>query len=99
MARERRPASARSSEASNDQQAKDTSETHNRNEKPAVEKDESSHTAVSSTEDDQLKHKEHQQSSSSEATDDRTFQQLVQDYGDDSKCHFFSRYMLGPAGG
>jgi hypothetical protein len=89
MARERRLPSARSSVAGSNKQAKGVAETHDDNEKPAVEKDETSHAAASSAGDEVNKHDEPKQSSSSELEDTRTFQQLVHDYGDDSKWQLF----------
>lgn len=50
-----------------------------------MEKDDTSHAAASSVGDETNKHDEHQQSSFPEVVDTRTFSQLVQDYGDDSK--------------
>lgn len=85
MARERRPPSARSRDAAGKTQEKNAAETHNHNEHPATQKDVNSYAAASSASDGSLKHDENQQSSSSEVTDTRTFQQLVHDYGDDSK--------------
>ena len=92
MARERRPPSARSSDMARSTQAKDAAETHDDKEQPAIEKDSSSHAAVPTADDDTNKHDEFQQSSSSEVQDTRTFQQLVKDYGDDSKWDLIFRH-------
>jgi hypothetical protein len=85
MARERRLPSARSSASTSSKQAKDATETGEQQEKRSMDKDDISHTVVSSAGEETLKHDEHQQRFSSEAKDTRTFHQLVHDYGDDSK--------------
>jgi hypothetical protein len=92
MARERRLPSARSSATPNNKQAKVAAETQDHAEKPAIERDDTSHTATPSVGNETQKHDDQQQSSSSEVEDTRTFQQLVHDYGDDSKWHFRSTY-------
>jgi len=88
MARERRPPSARSSIATNSKQAKDAAETPDHSEKPVIEKDHPFQTAASPAGDNVDINDENRQSSSLEVEDTRTFQQLVKDYGDDSKCDF-----------
>ena len=85
MARERRPPSARPRNSADKKQEKDAAETRDHDEHPATKKDVNSHATAPSASDEPLKHDENQQSSSSEVTDTRTFQQLVHDYGDDSK--------------
>ncbi|GAB7323343.1 hypothetical protein MBLNU13_g05808t1 [Cladosporium sp. NU13] len=83
MARERRPPSARSRDTANTKQAKDAVETRDPNVKPATKKDDLSHKTGSPAGDETNKNDEHEQSSSSQVEDNRTFQQLVHDYGDD----------------
>jgi hypothetical protein len=85
MARERRLPSARSSATANNKQAKGVADTQESMEKPATEKDDTSHEAASSVGDETKKQDDHQQNSLAEVEDNRTFQQLVHDYGDDSK--------------
>ena len=87
MARVRRLPSARSGIASNNTQAKNCAETRDRHEKPQIEKDDNSHATAPSAGDETKKNDEHQQSVSSQVGDNRTFQRLVHDYGDDSKWH------------
>lgn len=90
MARERRLPSARSSDTSSNKKGKCPAETQDHKDQPAIEDDETARTAASSAGDKTNKHDEYQQSSFPEVTDTRTFQQLVHDYGDDSKCDTFS---------
>lgn len=85
MARERRLPSARSGAADSNKQAKNATETHDHAENLAIEKDDTSHAAALSAGDETNKLDGHQPNSSSEVEDTRTFQQLVHDYGDDSK--------------
>jgi len=104
MARERRLPSNRSSAFARKRQAKAPAETQTRDhdDKPAIEKsmNDVSRTAASSARGDETnKHDEHddrepQQNSSAEVLQDtRTFQQLVHDYGNDSKC---GSYLMMP---
>lgn len=85
MARERRLPSARSSETAKSKQANNAVENHYHDEKPAIEKGDISHTVAPSTGDETQKRDELQQDVSTEVEDTRTSQQLVKDYGDDSK--------------
>ena len=101
MARERRLPSIRSSDFASKKQAKAPAETRDHDDKPAIEKNDVSRTAASSTRGDGTnKHDEHDdrepyQSSSAEVLQEtRTFQQLVQDYGNDSKCESCLKSLL-----
>jgi hypothetical protein len=85
MARERRLPSARSGAAGSNKQAKNATETHDHAVNLAIEKDDTFHAAASSASDETKKQDDHQQNSLAEVEDTRTFQQLVHDYGDDSK--------------
>ena len=69
-------------------QAKAATEIQDHKAQPSIEKDDTAHTAASSAGGDETqKHDELERSPSSEVEDTRTFQQLVHDYGDDSKWH------------
>jgi len=95
MARERRPPSARSSDLAKSKQAKGAADTPDHKDQPLIEKDDTSHAAASSAGDETDKHDELRQSSSLEVEDTRTFQQLVKDYGDDSKWFFLPHSRFG----
>lgn len=92
MARERRLPSARSSDTSSNKKGKGPAESQDHKDQPAAEKDDTSHAAASSVGDGMNKHDEHEQNFSSEVADTRAFSQLVQDYGDDSKCRHLLLY-------
>ena len=83
MVRQRKLPSAGSSNAAAQKQGSDAAETHDHNDQPATKRDDSPPKPATSTGD---KTHQHQELSPSESEDTRTFQQLVQDYGDDSKC-------------
>lgn len=85
MARERRLPSARSSEPAKSKEANNAVESHDHDEKSAIEKSDISHTDALSTGDETQKRDELQQDVSTEVEDTRTSQQLVKDYGNDSK--------------
>jgi hypothetical protein len=87
MARERRPQSIRSSNATDKKQANNAAEPHNHTKEPTTtaKTNDNSHTDATSVSDEARK-QEQTSTTEPEQEDTRTFQQLVQDYGDDGKC-------------
>lgn len=81
MARERKLPSTRPSNTTDKRQAKNTAETNKHKANPATESDNNIDIAAASAGDEPL---DQEQGSSSGPKDDRTFAQLVKDYGDDS---------------
>ena len=80
MARERKLPSTRSTKATGKRQAKNTAQINEHKKRPATESDNDIDTAATSVDEELPK----QEQSSSEPKDERTFAQLVKDYGDDS---------------
>jgi hypothetical protein len=89
MARERKLQSIRSSNAADKKQANNAAESHNSTKEPTTttttKTNDNSHTDAISVSDEARK-QEQTSTIEPEQEDTRTFQQLVQDYGDDGKC-------------
>lgn len=79
---ERKFRSARSETTKNKEKAKKTDETRRLAEKPTTDNEDEALMSETSTDE---KTREQKQNSSSKSNDTRTFQQLVQDYGNDSE--------------